>query len=125
VTLGMALADSDANELRLSVVGDSGPVDSLSLRPGEVVRAGNVLVELAGFDAWVTFMSRRDPGLPILFLGAGLLCACLAIGLWLPRRRLTISPIAGGELRLVLRGERFDRPADELARLAERLAVAP
>ena len=124
VTLGLALTDADANELGVSVVDDDGLVDSLSLRPGDVVRAGNVLVQLAGFDAWVTFMSRRDPGLPILFGGAGLLCASLAIGLWLPRRRLTITPAAGGELRLVLRGERFDRPADELARLVERLAVA-
>jgi hypothetical protein len=125
VTLGLVLTDPETNELGLSVVGRSGLLDVVRLRPGEAVRAGDVRIELGGFDAWVTFMSRRDPGLPILFTGAGLLCASLAIGFWLPRRRLTISPIAGGELRLVLRGERFDRPADELARLAARLAAAP
>jgi hypothetical protein len=125
VTLGLVLTDPETNELGLSVVGRSGLLDVVRLRPGEAVRAGDVRIELGGFDAWVTFMSRRDPGLAILFTGAGLLCASLAVGFWLPRRRLTISPIAGGELRLVLRGERFDRPADELARLAGRLAAAP
>ena len=54
--------------------------------------------------------------------GVALLCASLALGLWLPRRRLTIRPVDDG-LRLVLRGERFDRPADELARVAHRLAA--
>lgn len=125
VTLGLALTDADANELGVSVVGDGGLIDAVHLRPGESVRAGDVRIELAGFDAWVTFMSRRDPGLPILFIGAGLLCASLAIGLWLPRRRLTLSPIPGGGLRLVLRGERFDSPANELARLAARLGATP
>lgn len=122
VTLGLALSDPDRNELGVSVVGRAGLVDSIRLRPGETERAGDLLVAFDGYEAWVTFMSRRDPGLAILFLGAGLLCATLAIGLWLPRRRLTIRPSAGG-LRLVLRGERFDRPADELARLAERLGA--
>jgi cytochrome c biogenesis protein ResB len=122
VTVGLALTDAGANELGLSVVGGSGLVDSARLRPGESVRVGDVRIQLAGFDAWVTFMSRHDPGLPMLFAGAGLLCASLAVGFWLPRRRLTIRPV-DGELRLVLRGERFDRPADELARLASRLGA--
>lgn len=122
VTLGLALTDAEANELGVSVVGRSGPVDSARLRPGESIRVGDVRVELEGFDAWVTFISRRDPGLPILFAGAGLLCASLVAGFWLPRRRVTIRP-ADGEVLVVLRGDRFDRPADELARLAGRLAA--
>ncbi|HET8776632.1 MAG TPA: cytochrome c biogenesis protein ResB [Candidatus Limnocylindria bacterium] len=122
VTLGLSLTDADANELGVSAVGGSGLIDSVHLRPGEASRVGDVLVVLDGFDAWVTFMSRRDPGLPIVFGGAALLCASLAVGLWLPRRRLTIRPVDDG-LRLVLRGERFDRPADELARVAHRLAA--
>lgn len=122
VTLGLALTDAEANELGVSVVGRSGPVDSARLRPGESIRVGDVRVELEGFDAWVTFMSRRDPGLPVLFAGAGLLCASLVAGFWLPRRRVTIRP-ADGEVLVVLRGDRFDRPADELARLAGRLAA--
>lgn len=122
VTLGLALTDAEANELGVSVVGRSGPVDSARLRPGESIRVGDVRVELEGFDAWVTFISRRDPGLPILFAGAGLLCASLVAGFWLPRRRVTIRP-ADGEMLVVLRGDRFDRPADELARLAGRLAA--
>jgi hypothetical protein len=122
VTVGLALTDAEANELGVSVVGRGGPVDSARLRPGESIRVGDVRVELEGFDAWVTFMSRRDPGLPVLFVGAGLLCASLVAGFWLPRRRVTIRP-AGGEVLVVLRGDRFDRPADELARLAGRLAA--
>jgi cytochrome c biogenesis protein ResB len=125
VTLGLAVTDADANELGVSVVGAGGLVDTARLRPGERVRVGDLQVELGGFDAWVTFLSRRDPGLLVLFSGAAALCASLAVAFWLPRRRLTLRPIpASGEIELVLRGERFDRPADELARLRRLLASA-
>jgi cytochrome c biogenesis protein len=120
VTLGLAITDADANELGVSVVGGDGLVDSARLRPGDEARIGDLRVELTGFDSWVTFLSRRDPGLLILFGGATLLSASLAVAFWLPRRRVTIRPHRGG-LRLILRGERFDRPADELARLGARL----
>ena len=123
VTLGMAITDAAANELGVSVVGADGLVDTARLRPGDEARIGDLRVELAGFDSWVTFLSRRDPGLLILFGGAALLSASLAVAFWLPRRRVTIRPAEGG-LRLVLRGERFDRPADELARVRSRLAGA-
>lgn len=115
-TVGLALTDSAANELGVSVVGRDGVVDRARLRPGDEVRVGNLHIAHGGFDEWVTFLSRRDPGAPVLFGGAALLAASLAIGFWLPRRRLTIRPVHG-ELRLVLRGERFDRPGDELDRL--------
>ena len=70
-------------------------------------------------------MSRRDPGLLVLFGGAAALCASLAVAFWLPRRRVTVRPVpATGELELVLRGERFDRPADELERLTRALRSA-
>ena len=118
VTLGLALVDADANELGVSVVGASGVIDVLRLRPGERARGGDVMVELTGFDAWVTFLSRRDPGLLVLFAGALLLSASLAIGFWLPRRRATLRPVPTG-LGLTLRGERFDDPSGELARLRE------
>jgi len=118
VTLGLALSDADTNELGISVVGAAGLVDTARLRPGEQVRVGDFIVELTGFDAWVTFMSRRDPGLLVLFGGAAALCASLAVAFWLPRRRVTLRPVpATGEIELLLRGERFDRPVDELARL--------
>jgi len=121
VTLGLAITDADANELGVSVVGDEGLIDSARLRPGDQARIGDLNVELDGFDAWVTFLSRRDPGLVVLFSGAALLSASLAVAFWVPRRRLTIRPTLYG-LRLVLRGERFDHPADELARLRRRLS---
>jgi len=125
VTLGLAVTDADANELGVSVVGAGGLVDAGRVRPGERVRVGDLQVELAGFDAWVTFMSRRDPGLLVLFGGAAALCVSLAVAFWLPRRRLTLRAIpASGEVELVLRGERFDRPLDELARLERLLAGA-
>lgn len=128
VTLGVALTDATTNEVGLSLVGAAGLIDTARLRPGETIRIGDLSVELAGFDAWVTFLSRRDPGLPVLFAGAVALCASLAVGFWLPRRRVTVRPVAAtGELDLLLRGERFDSPADELARLRYllRSAAAP
>jgi hypothetical protein len=124
VTLGLAITDAAANELGVSVVGDDGLIDSARLRPGHEARIGDLRVELASFDAWVTFLSRRDPGLLVLFSGAVLLSASLAVAFWLPRRRLTIRPSMDGP-RLVLRGERFDVPADELARLGPRLSARP
>ena len=98
-------------------------VDSARLVPGEELRVGSLRVALVGFDSWVTFLSRRDPGLPVLFSGAVALCGALAVGFWLPRRRVTIRS-RGGDTELLLRGERFDRPSDELERLG-RLVAGP
>jgi cytochrome c biogenesis protein ResB len=124
VSIGLALADADRNELGISVVGTEGLVDAARLVPGETTRVGNLEITLAGFDAWVTFLSRRDPGMPILFGGAAGLSASLAVGFWLPRRRVSVRP-RGGSLELVVRGERFDRPADEAERLRRALVDVP
>lgn len=115
-SLGLALTDAGSNELGISLVGGDGLVDAARLRPGQEQRIGDIVVRLDAFDAWVTFLSRRDPGLAILFGGAGLLCLALAVAFWLPRRRVTLRPVGEG-IRIVLRGERFDRPVDELDRL--------
>ena len=123
VTLGLALTDADANALGVSLVGGGGLVDAVRLLPGESARLGDLTVQLTGFDAWVTFLSRRDPGLLVLFGAAGALSASLVIAFWLPRRRLTVRPVpATGGLELLLRGERFDDPGPELARLRRSLA---
>ncbi len=122
VTLGLSLTDAARNELGIAVVGRDGAIDSARLVPGERVRVGNLGVELVGFDSWVTFMSRRDPGLPIVAVGGALLCASVATALWLPRRRVTVRPRGAG-LELLLRGERFDRPADELRRIGRALGA--
>ena len=122
VTLGLALTDADRSELGISVVGADGLVDIVRLRAGEETRAGDVRVALTGFDAWVTFLSRSDPGLPVLFGGAAAMCAALVVGFWLPRRRVTVRR-RGASVEMLLRGERFDRPADELERLARDLAA--
>jgi hypothetical protein len=98
-------------------------IDSVRLRPGDEQRLGSVMVRLIGFDSYLTFLSRRDPGMGLLFGGAALLTATLAVALWLPRRRLTLRPVEGS-LRLLLRGERFDRPDGELAALCRRLTHA-
>jgi cytochrome c biogenesis protein len=119
-SLGLALADASAGTLGVSLVDGGGLVDSARLRPGDEQRLGNVVVRLDGFDAWVTLMARRDPGLPVLFAGAALLCVSLGVAFWLPRRRVTVSPHRTGT-RIVLRGERFDRPTDELDRLRAQL----
>ncbi len=122
LTLGLALTDAASNELGVSAVDASGLVDSARLRPGDEQRIGDLLVSLDGFEAWVTFLSRRDPGLPVMLAGGILLSACLVVAFWLPRRRLTLRSRAGG-MHLVLRGERFDRPTDELERLVAALSV--
>ena len=123
-TLALAITDADRNELGVSVVDGDGLVDSARLTPGGSARIGDVRIDLKGFDAWVTFLSRRDPGLGVLFVGAGALCIALAVAFWLPRRRLTVRPSADG-IELLLRGERFDQPDDELARLGRILGGRP
>lgn len=122
MTLGLTLADAAANELSVTGSTGSGIVDTVRLRPGDERRLGSVVVRLVGFDSYLTFLSRRDPGMGLLFGGALLLTATLAVALWLPRRRLTLR-VVDGELRLVLRGERFDRPDAELANLGRRLGA--
>jgi cytochrome c biogenesis protein ResB len=122
LVLGLALTDPSTNELGVSVLdGSGGLVDAARLLPGDAARIGDVEVRFDGFEAWVTFLSRSDPGLWILFAGGALLVITLAVAFWLPRRRVTIRPAPGAGVHLVLRGERFDRPTDELARLSERL----
>ena len=116
LTLGLALTDAAANELGVSVVDGGGLVDSARLHPGQGARLGSVEITFERFDTWVTFLARSDPGLPILLAAGIALCVSLAVAFWLPRRRVTIRPGADG-LALVLRGERFDRPSDELRRL--------
>lgn len=123
-SLGLALADAEGNVLGVSLVGREGLVDTARLRPGDEARLGEVIVGLQAFDAWVTLLSRRDPGIGLLFAGAALLCVSLAVAFWLPRRRVTVRPDGSGT-RLVLRGERFDRPADELERLRTFFGPAP
>jgi cytochrome c biogenesis protein len=114
------LSDAASNELTVSVVGDRGVQDVAKLRPGQQRRIGSVNVSLEGFSSYVTFMSRRDPGMGLVFAGGALLSLALACAFWLPRRRLSVRPTDAG-LRLTLRGERFDDPSSELAALAKRL----
>jgi cytochrome c biogenesis protein ResB len=123
LTLGLTLVDADANQLTVTASDGNGVVDRVRLQPGDEQRIGPVIVRLAGFDAYLTFLSRRDPGMGLLFGGAALLVGCLAVALWLPRRRMTLR-LADGALRLLVRGERFDRPEGELTRLAAKLTAA-
>jgi hypothetical protein len=121
LTLGITLVDATANELAVGVAGGAGLVDAVRLRPGEERRIGSVNVRHDGFEAYITFLSRRDPGMGVLFAGAAALVASIAVALWLPRRRATLVATPAG-MRLLLRGDRFDRPAAELAKLHARLA---
>lgn len=116
MTLGLELVDATANEVGIVAAGNAGVIDRAVLRPGEEVRLGPSRVELTELNAYVTFFSRSDPGMLILFAGAGLLSASLAVGFWLPRRRLSVF-VDRRRLRLVLRGERFDDPAGEIERV--------
>ncbi len=120
MTLGVALTDAAANELAVIVADDRGVVDSGRLRPGERIRLGDATVQLNGFTSYVTFLSRSDPGAPVLFAGAGLLSGSLAAAFWLPRRRVSVAA-SSDRLTVLLRGERFDDPQAELDRLLARL----
>jgi cytochrome c biogenesis protein ResB len=123
LTLGLALVDAQANQLGVTASDRGGVIDSGRLRPGDELRLGSVTVRLEGFDAYLTFLSRRDPGMGLLFGGAALVVASLAVALWLPRRRISLRA-HDGSLRVLMRGERFDRPDAELAALTARLASA-
>lgn len=123
VTLGLTLIDVDANLLAVTASDGGGVIDTVRLRPGAEERLGSMRVRMIGFDAYLTFLSRRDPAMGLLFGGATLLIACLAVALWLPRRRVTLRPVDGA-LLVLMRGERFDRPDAELGRLTKRLAEA-
>ena len=124
MVVGLALTDPATSELGVSVLDGSGLVDGARLHPGETARLGDLEVSFERFDAWVTLLSRSDPGMALLFGGAALLVTTLAIAFWLPRRRVSIRPLPAGGVRIVLRGERFDRPIAEIARLTERLGGA-
>jgi cytochrome c biogenesis protein len=123
MSMGVALVGEGGNRLQISLADASGVLDAVTLAPGEEARIGGLLVAHDGLDAYVSFLSRQDPGLPILFLGAGLLSSGLAVALWLPRRRLLVTPAPGG-LLVRLRGERFDDPSAELERVRARLEAA-
>jgi len=122
-TLGAALVDAGANRLRLTIADGNGILDSVELQRGETARLGLVEVTVEDLTSYVTFLSRRDPGMGLLFGGAGLLVASLAIGLWLPRRRIT-ARIVGRSLQVLLRGGALDDPSAELARLEARMRTA-
>jgi cytochrome c biogenesis protein ResB len=123
VTLGVLLVDPEANLVEVRAATGSGLVDVGQLAPGETRRLGSVEVRLTGFESYVTFLSRRDPGMVVLFAGAAILILALAVSLWLPRRRVTLLATPRG-MRLALRGERLDLPETELGRLRDRITAA-
>lgn len=120
ITLGLVLTDADRNQVLVSAANASGPIDSATLRPGEEQRLGSAVVRLTGFDAYVTFMSRSDPGIALVFGGSALLVGSLAVAYYFPRRRLTLRA-EPDRLLLTVRGERFESPEREVDRLVERL----
>jgi hypothetical protein len=122
-SLGIQLLDDGSNRLEIRLADAAGLVDAGRLRPGEALRLGSLDVRHAGLDAYVTFLSRNDPGMALLFGGAVLVTGGLAVAFWLPRRRATVAIVPGG-LRLSVRGERFERPTVEIDTLRRRLAEA-
>ncbi len=116
-TIGVELANADANLARLIIAGEHGVSDTTVLGPGERRRLGNTQASLRGFAAYVTFLSRRDPGVGILFAGGFLLAGSQAIAFYLPRRRLDLRAVTG-RLIVRVRGERFDDARPELQRVA-------
>lgn len=122
LSVGVLLLDDGSNRLELRLADSAGLVDAVTLRPGETQRLGPLAVRHAGLDAYVTFLSRRDPGMAILFTGAALSTIAVAIALWLPRRRATLSLTPGG-LRVAVRAERFQPAGGELGRVLGALGL--
>ena len=116
VTLGISLVDATANRLRVTAADSSGLLDSATLQPGTTQRIGPVEVTIEELSTYVTFLSRRDPGMGILFGGVACLVAGLAVALWLPRRRVTVRA-SPSSLIVTLRGGRLEDAAPELRRV--------
>ena len=122
MVIGLDIADAATNTLAAVAADGSGrTIATAVINPGERTRLGPTTVVLDRFASYVTFMSRRDPGLLVLFAGATLLSASLAAAFYWPRRRIDLAPAPGGGLRLRIRGERFDDPRREVERLHRRL----
>ena len=119
-SIGVQLRDDGSNRLEVRLADDDGLIDAATLLPGETRRRGSLEVTHAGMDAYVTFLSRRDPGMSLLFAGAALSTLALAVAFWLPRRRATLFPSPGG-LRVAVRGERFQPAEGELERIGGRI----
>jgi cytochrome c biogenesis protein ResB len=122
-TLGVALVDAGANRLRLTLANAGGVLDSAELQRGHTARVGPLNITVEELTSYVTFLSRRDPGMGTLFAGAALLVASLVIALWLPRRRAT-ARVVDRSLTLLVRGARRDDVSDELAALEMRIRSA-
>jgi cytochrome c biogenesis protein ResB len=121
VTLGAVLDDAATNRLQVIAARGAEVLGSVVLQPGERLRVGPTWITLRRFDAYVTFLSRRDPGMAVLFVGGGLLVASLALAVYFPRRRVSVLA-ASDSLRISLRAERFDDAGAELERLCHDLA---
>ncbi len=121
ITLGAVLEDAAANRLRVTAARGPEVLESVVVVPGERQRIGPTWVTVRGYEAYVTFLSRRDPGMGVLFVGGGLLVASLALAVYFPRRRVSLAA-AGDRLRVALRAEHFDDPTAELKRLADEIA---
>ncbi|HEX6140112.1 MAG TPA: cytochrome c biogenesis protein ResB, partial [Candidatus Limnocylindria bacterium] len=67
--LGVTLVDASSNTLAIGLGGSSGLVDAVRLAPGETRRVGDLEVRHAGMTSYLTFLSRRDPGMALLFAG--------------------------------------------------------
>jgi len=128
MVIGLDIADAAANTLAAVAATESGrTIATAVINPGDPTRLGQTIVVVDRFASYVTFMSRRDPGVLVLFAGATLLSASLAAAFYWPRRQVDLAPAPGGGLRLRIRRDRFDDPRQELERLHRRLSrpVAP
>lgn len=122
-TIGVSLAEAETNQARLIAADQHGVSDTVILGPGERRRLGPTQVTLRGFAAYVSFLSRRDPGVGLLFAGGFLLAGSQAVAFYLPRRRLDLRT-ADSRLILRVRGERFDDVRTELRRVSGIVARA-
>lgn len=116
-TVGFEITDAATNTLAAIGAEESGRlIGSVQMQPGDQARLGQAVLRLGRFGSYVSFMSRRDPGVFVVFGGAALMCATLAAAFYWPRRRIDLAPTADG-LRLRMRPDRFDDASREFERL--------
>jgi cytochrome c biogenesis protein len=89
-------------------------LEPVALVRGDEVRPGGTdfTIQLQDFGEFTLLIAKRDPGQGIVWAAFGLLITGLLITFWMPRRRVWArvaadGPVAGGQVALVMRADRY------------------
>jgi cytochrome c biogenesis protein len=98
---------------------------AMALAPGEsgTTPAVDFIVGLQGVSEYTLLIAKHDPGQGLIWLAFAGLIVGLAITFYLPRRRVWARLTDGGELRLVVRADRYVDVEREFGRLLDDLVA--